>query len=61
MTPGQRVAIRDLDNGRRHEAMRLLPGPVDRHDPGEARTAHPGLIDGAVFAFVQRRTWTPCG
>jgi hypothetical protein len=35
------------------EEMRLLPKPIYRYDLAAAKLAHPELIDGAVFAFVQ--------
>ena len=35
------------------EEMRLLPKPIYRYQIAEAKAAHPDLVDGAVFAFVQ--------
>ena len=35
------------------EEMRLLPRPIHRYGPAEAKGAHPDLIDGVMFAFVQ--------
>lgn len=41
------------DGRETREAMRLLPKPIYRYDMAQAKAAHPGLVDGAVFAFVQ--------
>lgn len=35
------------------EELRLLPRPVYRYDLKDAASSHPGLADGAVFAYVQ--------
>jgi hypothetical protein len=35
------------------EEMRLLPKPIYRYKLDDAKTVHPDLIDGALFAFVQ--------
>jgi hypothetical protein len=35
------------------EEMRLLPKPIYRYDLERAKTIHPDLIDGAMFAFAQ--------
>jgi len=36
-----------------HEELRLLPQPLYRYDLKAAKTTHPELRDGAVFAFAQ--------
>jgi hypothetical protein len=40
-------------DGTGREELRLLPRPIYRYEIGEAKAAHPELIDGAAFAFVQ--------
>jgi hypothetical protein len=35
------------------EEMRLLPKPIYRYDLERAKSIHPDLIDGAMFAFAQ--------
>jgi hypothetical protein len=35
------------------EELRLLPKPIYRYELDGAKAAHPDLVDGAVFAFVQ--------
>jgi hypothetical protein len=35
------------------EELRLLPKPIYRYELDTAKAAHPDLIDGALFAFVQ--------
>ena len=35
------------------EELRLLPRPLYRYAMKEAKAAHPDLLDGAVFAYVQ--------
>ena len=35
------------------EELRLLPKPIYRYELDAAKAAHPELVDGAVFAFVQ--------
>ena len=49
-----KVTMTSMKNGLLdHEEMRLLPKPVHRIDLAASKTAHPDLIDGATFAFVQ--------
>ena len=40
-------------DGQGRESLRLLPKPIHRYDLKESKAAHPDLVDGAVFAFVQ--------
>src|SRR5215210_4623272 len=35
------------------EEMRLLSRPIYRYELTDGKAAHPELVDGAVFAFVQ--------
>jgi hypothetical protein len=40
-------------DGSGREELRLLPKPIYRYELGQAKSAHPDLIDGAAFAFAQ--------
>jgi hypothetical protein len=46
-----KAAIVSADGNR--EELRLLPKPIYRYELDLAKTAHPELIDGVMFAFVQ--------
>ena len=49
-----KAAIVTADGDREsREELRLLPKPIYRYELDLAKAAHPDLIDGAVFAFVQ--------
>ncbi len=49
-----RLAILNTVDGKpNREELRLLPKPIHRYDLEGSRGAHPDLVDGAMFAFVQ--------